>query len=111
MTPASRRVSPLAAVAILLGAAVVLCFGAVVVFTLLNAGNIRGGQAGRPATIRTTELSEVNVWRDYTDRSRGIVGTVRNGERVEFVRASGGGSLIRARGFEGWVNSDLVRVE
>lgn len=103
--PAPGRPSRLATIAGLIGIGVLVI--ACVLF--LASGGFRNVRvAGRPAVIRTTELDTVNVWRSYTDRSKGIVGTVKNGERVEFLRAQGGGALIRAGSIEGWVNAALV---
>jgi hypothetical protein len=99
-----RRVSWPVALAILTGSVALLCVAGVAFFVAISPGRT----AARPAVIRTTDLDTVNVWRDYSDRSRGVVGTVRNGQQVELIRTSGGGALIRAGAIEGWVSEALV---
>jgi hypothetical protein len=74
---------------------------------------------GTPAQIVTingtdaasgTIIDPINLWRDYTDRNKGIAATVRHGERVTLIREQGGAALIRkSNGAEGWLNTQFIR--
>jgi hypothetical protein len=56
-----------------------------------------------------TRIDPVNVWRDYNDRSAGVAGRVRHGDRVGLIRQDGGAALIRLNdGTQGWVNAQFI---
>lgn len=64
---------------------------------------------GYDAESRTT-IEVINLWRDYADRSKGVAGTVRSGERVTLIHQDGQGALIEtAQGVRGWLNVAFIR--
>ena len=49
-------------------------------------------------------IEPINVWKDYNNRAAGIATTVKDGQRVQFVRRTGDGVLIQTHeGKRGWV--------
>lgn len=55
-------------------------------------------------------IQEINLWKDYNDRAKGIAGKGRHGEEVELVRRAGDGVLVRTgSGVEGWVTYYFIR--
>ncbi len=57
-----------------------------------------------------TTIDPINLWKDYADRSKGVTGTVRHGERVSVIRQTGSGVLVEtSAGVRGWLNAAFVR--
>lgn len=51
-----------------------------------------------------TIVREINLWRDYQDRSMGVSVTARHGEKVKLIRRAGDGILVETKsGKQGWV--------
>lgn len=52
----------------------------------------------------------INLWRDYADRSKGVAGTVQDGERVYLLEKTNDAALVRTQeGTRGWLNIAFIR--
>ena len=54
-------------------------------------------------------VEDVNVWWDFSNRSLGVIDSVKHGEKVQYVDKSGDYVHIRTqRGQQGWVNYGFI---
>lgn len=61
-----------------------------------------------PAT--GTIIAPINIWKNYTDRTQGVVGTVLHGQYVTMIRQEGDGVLIQTpTGIRGWVSKSFIK--
>ena len=55
-------------------------------------------------------VQEINVWKDYDNRSAGIVGVGKHGQQVKLIRRSGDGVKIELpNGTQGWVTYYFIK--
>lgn len=54
--------------------------------------------------------TEINIWRDYNDRSKGIVAKLKHGQEVVFLKRISDGVLVESKnGLSGWVTYYFIK--
>ena len=64
---------------------------------------------GYDKSSRTT-IKNINIWRDYNNRSKGIISIVQHGDRVKLLKRMGDAVFIETdRKQKGWVTYYFIK--